>query len=87
MINLFQPQVGEQELAAVAEVFADRWLGHGPRTTAFEAAFAQHLGVDPAGVVFLASGSASLCLAIESLVLGHFAVLMAAMRTLSRRSA
>jgi aminotransferase len=67
MISLFQPQLGEQELEAIAEVVASKWIGHGPRTTAFEAAFAEHLGVDPAGVVFLASGSASLFLAIESL--------------------
>ncbi|MFI9812624.1 DegT/DnrJ/EryC1/StrS family aminotransferase [Saccharothrix variisporea] len=70
MISLFQPQVGDEELAAVAEVVASRWLGHGPRTAAFEAEFAEHLGVDPARVVFLASGSASLFLAIESLDLG-----------------
>nr|CEL20594.1 UDP-4-amino-4-deoxy-L-arabinose--oxoglutarate aminotransferase [Kibdelosporangium sp. MJ126-NF4] len=67
MISLFQPQVGERELAAIADVIASKWIGHGPRTTAFEAEFAEHLGVDPAGVVFLASGSASLYLAIETL--------------------
>lgn len=67
MINLFQPQVGAEELEAVAEVFQDRWLGHGPRTKAFEAAFADHLGVAPEHVVFINSGTSGLFLATELL--------------------
>ncbi|MDX2394202.1 MULTISPECIES: DegT/DnrJ/EryC1/StrS family aminotransferase [unclassified Streptomyces] len=67
MIHLFQPQTGDEELAAVAEVFADKWLGHGPRTKAFEAEFAAHLGVDAQNVVFLNSGTAGLFLALECL--------------------
>jgi aminotransferase len=67
MINLFQPQVGAAELDAVAEVFADRWLGHGPRTKAFEAAFADHLGVGPEQVIFVNSGTSGLFLAVEAL--------------------
>lgn len=43
MINLFQPQVGEDELAAVGDVFASAWLGAGARLTEFERAFAEHL--------------------------------------------
>jgi aminotransferase len=71
MINLFQPQVGAEELNAIADVFEDRWLGHGPRTKAFEAAFAAHLGVDAEHVVFLNSGTAGLFLALESLDLAR----------------
>ncbi|MFE0174909.1 DegT/DnrJ/EryC1/StrS family aminotransferase [Streptomyces sp. NPDC059002] len=67
MIHLHQPQVGQEELGAVAEVFDSKWLGHGPRTQAFEAAFAAHLDVDPAHVIFLNSGTAGLFLAVESL--------------------
>ncbi|MEW2267928.1 DegT/DnrJ/EryC1/StrS family aminotransferase [Streptomyces sp. NPDC047853] len=67
MINLFQPQMGAEELAAVSEVFEDQWLGHGPRTAAFESAFADHLGVGAEHVVFLNSGTAGLFLALESL--------------------
>lgn len=67
MIHLFQPQVGAEELGAVAEVFDSKWIGHGPRTAAFEAAFAEHLGVEPARVVFLNSGTAGLFLAMELL--------------------
>nr|AGS49694.1 hypothetical protein [uncultured bacterium esnapd14] len=45
MINVFQPTLGEQELAAINEVFASGWLGRGPRTAAFVQEFADHLGV------------------------------------------
>ncbi|MGW0793023.1 DegT/DnrJ/EryC1/StrS family aminotransferase [Streptomyces sp. NPDC002911] len=71
MINLFQPQVGAEELDAVAEVFEDRWLGHGPRTKAFEAAFADHLDVAPEHVIFINSGTSGLFLALESLDLAE----------------
>ncbi|NEC66320.1 DegT/DnrJ/EryC1/StrS family aminotransferase [Streptomyces sp. SID9727] len=67
MINLFEPQVGARELAAVAETFEDKWLGHGPRTQAFEAAFAEHIGVPAEHVVFLNSGTAGLFLALETM--------------------
>ncbi|MER7013288.1 DegT/DnrJ/EryC1/StrS family aminotransferase [Saccharopolyspora sp. NPDC000359] len=71
MINVFQPSLGDEELAQVAEVFASGWLGHGPRTKAFEAAFAEHLGVDPDGVVFLNSCTAGLFIATELLNLAE----------------
>ncbi|MFE6721718.1 DegT/DnrJ/EryC1/StrS family aminotransferase [Streptomyces albidoflavus] len=70
MINLFQPQVGAEELDAVNAVFGDRWLGHGPRTKAFEEEFATHLGVAPEHVAFVNSGTAGLFLAVEALDLG-----------------
>ncbi|MEU1820684.1 DegT/DnrJ/EryC1/StrS family aminotransferase [Streptomyces roseifaciens] len=71
MINLFQPQVGDAELAAVAEVFDSKWLGHGPRTKAFEAAFAERLGVAPEHVLFVNSGTSGLFLALEVLDLAE----------------
>ncbi|MDQ3403024.1 MAG: DegT/DnrJ/EryC1/StrS family aminotransferase [Actinomycetota bacterium] len=67
MINLFQPQVGDEELTALAEVIKSKWIGHGPRTTAFEAEFAAHIGAEPAQLIFLNSGTASLFLALEVL--------------------
>lgn len=67
MIHLHQPQVGQEELAAVAEVFESKWLGHGPRAQAFEAAFAEHLQVGAEHLIFLNSGTAGLFLAVESL--------------------
>jgi dTDP-4-dehydro-2,3,6-trideoxy-D-glucose 4-aminotransferase len=70
MINVFQPSLGKQELDALAEVFAGNWLGHGPRTQAFEAAFAEHIGVRPEQVIFINSATAGLFLAGELLGLG-----------------
>jgi dTDP-4-amino-4,6-dideoxygalactose transaminase len=70
VINVFQPSLGKEELDALAEVFASNWLGHGPRTEAFERAFATHIGVDPAHVVFINSATAGLFLASELLDLG-----------------
>ncbi|MFB0632297.1 DegT/DnrJ/EryC1/StrS family aminotransferase [Streptomyces sp. AB3(2024)] len=67
MINLFQPQVGAEELDAVAGVFEDRRLGNGRRTEAFEAAFAAHLGVPTGHTVFTSSGATALHLAMETL--------------------
>ncbi|GAB3740946.1 DegT/DnrJ/EryC1/StrS family aminotransferase [Amycolatopsis oliviviridis] len=45
MINVFQPSLGAEELAAVAEVFDSSWVGKGPKVAEFEAAFAARLGV------------------------------------------
>nr|AIW62986.1 aminotransferase [uncultured bacterium BAC-AB1442/1414/561] len=70
MINVFQPAVGAAELEALAEVFASSWIGHGPRTRAFEEEFAVHIGVDPTHVTFINSGTAGLFLAMELLRLG-----------------
>ncbi|MDX3645345.1 DegT/DnrJ/EryC1/StrS family aminotransferase [Streptomyces sp. MB09-02B] len=70
MINVFQPSLGDEELQAISEVFADNWLGHGPRTREFEAQFAGHLGVDAEQVLFINSATAGLFLATELLELG-----------------
>lgn len=70
MLNIFQPMLGAEELDAVSRVFDSNWLGHGPRTKAFEAEFAAHLGVAPENVVFIASATAGLFLATELLGLG-----------------
>lgn len=70
MINVFQPDLGPDELAAVGEVFADNWLGHGPRSRAFEEEFAGHVGVERGHTVFLNSATAGLFLAMELLGLG-----------------
>jgi dTDP-4-amino-4,6-dideoxygalactose transaminase len=65
MINVFQPTVGTEELAAVAEVFRSNWIGKGGRTTEFEAAFAGHLGVGPDRVMSVNSGTEALFIAME----------------------
>ncbi|MFF6783337.1 aminotransferase class V-fold PLP-dependent enzyme [Streptomyces sp. NPDC012510] len=71
MIQVFQPKLGEEELAAVAEVFDSNWIGHGPRTEAFEAKFAEHLGVEPDRLVFVNCATAGLFLTTELLGLGE----------------
>ncbi len=44
MINVFQPQLGEDELNAIKKVFESNWLGKGKLTAQFEENFAKHLG-------------------------------------------
>ena len=43
MINVFQPQLGEDELNAIRKVFESNWLGKGNLTMRFEENFASHL--------------------------------------------
>lgn len=40
-INVMQPWLGEEEIAAVAEVISSGWVAQGPKVAEFEAAFAQ----------------------------------------------
>lgn len=67
MINVFQPSLGGAEAEAVAEVFASNWLGHGPRTEAFEAEFAAHLGAPASEMIFVNSATSGLYLAVDLL--------------------
>ena len=60
-IPLFDLQMTEADLAAVDETLRSGWLTMGPRTQAFEAAFAEHLGVRHA--VALSSCTSALHLA------------------------
>ena len=43
-VPLCKPDVGEEEIAAIRDVFADGSLSHGPKVTEFEAAFAKLIG-------------------------------------------
>ncbi len=70
MINVTQPSIGAEELAAISEVFDSRWLGYGPRTQEFEQLFAQHLGVPADHVLFLNSATSGLFLATELVGIG-----------------
>jgi aminotransferase len=45
MINIFQPQLGDEELQSIKEVFESKWIGKGKKTDVFEHKFAEHLGV------------------------------------------
>lgn len=48
MINVFQPALGQEELASVGKVFASNWIGKGEVVRDFERAFAENLRADPA---------------------------------------
>ena len=44
-INVMQPWIGEEESRAISEVVASGWVAQGPKTAAFEHAFAARQGV------------------------------------------
>jgi dTDP-4-amino-4,6-dideoxygalactose transaminase len=60
-VPLFDLRLADSEIEAVAETLRSGWLTMGPRTAAFEAAFAERLGVRHA--VAVSSGTAALHLA------------------------
>jgi dTDP-4-amino-4,6-dideoxygalactose transaminase len=64
-VPLFDLDIGEEEERAVIEVLRSKWLSTGPRTAAFEEAFARALGVPHA--VAVASGTAALHLAMVAI--------------------
>jgi perosamine synthetase len=67
-IRLARPDVGDEELAAVEEVFASGQLTMGPKVAEFEAALAEAVGTAHAAVV--SSGTAALHLALLALEVG-----------------
>ncbi len=67
-IRLARPDVGEAELAAVADVVASGQLTMGPQVAAFEAALAGAVGT--AHAVAVSSGTAAIHLALLALRLG-----------------
>ena len=69
MIRLAWPDVGAEEVAAVAEVLETGRLTMGPKVAEFEAELARACGVDQA--VAVSSGTAALHLAILGLGLGE----------------
>jgi perosamine synthetase len=68
VIRLAWPALGEEELAAVAEVFASGQLTMGPKVAEFEAALAAACEVDHA--VAVSSGTAALHLSVLALGIG-----------------
>lgn len=63
-----QPEVGDDEVRAVSDVILSRWITRGARTSEFEAALADYLGVPE--VVAVSSCTAALHLALLSLGVG-----------------
>jgi len=68
MIQVFKPDIGEQEIEAVAKVLRSGWIGLGPTTERLEQEFARRIGVKHA--VALNSCTAALHLALEVLGVG-----------------
>jgi dTDP-4-amino-4,6-dideoxygalactose transaminase len=67
-IRLARPDVGEEELAAVAQVIESGQLTMGPRVEEFESALAAAVGTAHAAVV--SSGTAALHVALLALGIG-----------------
>src|SRR6266404_4567806 len=64
---MFQPTLGQDELAAIAEVFADNWPGAGPRLKAFEKAFAAYIGAESEQMIGVTSCTEGLFQAVAAL--------------------
>lgn len=62
MIQLFKPDIGDEEVAAVEQVLRTGWIGLGPKTAEFEREFAAFVGAPYA--VAMNSGTAALHLAL-----------------------
>jgi perosamine synthetase len=67
-IRLARPDVGEEEVAAIREVLESGILTNGPRTRAFEEAFARRHGVEHA--VAFANGTVALTALFQALGIG-----------------
>jgi dTDP-4-amino-4,6-dideoxygalactose transaminase len=67
-VPLFDLRLEEEDIQAVLETLRSGWLTMGPRTAAFEAAFAEHLGVEHA--VAVSSCTAALHLAYLAVGIG-----------------
>jgi dTDP-4-amino-4,6-dideoxygalactose transaminase len=71
MINVFQPTLGDEELAEVRAVFDSGWIGRGGRTREFEESFAAHLGVPADRVTAVNSCTEGVFTAMELLDVGR----------------
>lgn len=50
-IEVFRPDIGQEEIDAVAGVLRSGWIGGGPKVAEFEDAWARHIGTTPEHVV------------------------------------
>ncbi len=68
MIRIAQPQIGEEEIEAVARVLRSGILSHGPVVEEFEERFAEYVGVDYA--VATTNGTSALFLMLKAAGIG-----------------
>src|SRR5437660_12273132 len=64
-IPFHQPSIGEEEIEAVKQVLASKWLTTGPVTHEFEAEFAAYIGCTHA--IAMSSATAALQLAMDAI--------------------
>ena len=69
MIQVFQPSLGEEEVAAIRQVFKDNWPGRGKRAEQFEQDFAGWLHTSPDHMVSITSCTEGLFHAVKALQL------------------
>jgi dTDP-4-amino-4,6-dideoxygalactose transaminase len=70
MINLFQPNAGDAEVAAVSEAFVSNWLGAGSRAREFERAFGAYVDRPAEEMLSVTSCTEGLFQAMAALRLG-----------------
>ena len=74
-INVMQPFLGAEEIAAVSEVISSGWVAQGPRVAAFEKAFAEHQQADHAVAVSSCTTGLHLALVVAGVKAGDDVVL------------
>jgi len=70
MINVFQPTVGNDELAAIRYAFESNWLGRGPMCEILEESLAGYWGVDAGSVLLFNSCTSAIYVMMRALGIG-----------------
>ena len=74
-INVMQPWLGEEEIAAVTEVIASGWVAQGPKVAEFERRFAEHQQAEHAVAVSSCTTGLHLALIVAGIGAGDDVVL------------
>jgi len=84
-IPFTRPHIGEEEIAAVVDTLRSGWLTMGPKTHAFQQAFARVIGATQA--IAVSSCTAALHLALDALELPHDAEVITSTLTFTATAA